>query len=89
MVTVTNVHVVVVVEVVVVVAMLVGMATAVIITHQASWQLTHFFHSLAYIFPYDIRSATSHRSIPHYIAKTRTKTVTAISFTAALNHMIK
>jgi hypothetical protein len=27
---------------VVVVAMLVGMATAVIITHKASWQLTHF-----------------------------------------------
>jgi hypothetical protein len=29
----------------VVVAMLVGMATAVIITHQASWQLTHFLHT--------------------------------------------
>ena len=30
---------------VVVVAMLVGMATAIITTHQASWQLTHFSHT--------------------------------------------
>ena len=32
---------------VVVVAMLVGMATAIIITHQASWQLTHFLPTLS------------------------------------------
>ena len=44
-----RVHVVVaeVVVAVVVVAMLVGMATAIIITHQASWQLTHFSHTLS------------------------------------------